>query len=210
MSEVWIPAGGVSLPGRLTLPPSTNSVVLFAHGRGSGRESPRNRQVAEALRRAGVGTVLFDLLTKEETGEYRKHVFDINLLARRLEHATRWVRSFPDTSSLRLGYFGASTGAAAALIADAAGAHQVRAIVSRGGRPDLAGDVLEHVRAPTLLIVGGDDLVLEINQAAADRLRCTNRITVISGASHLFEEPGAMKEVVRLTVDWFSTYLLGE
>ena len=207
MTEVRIPAADVTLPGTLTLPETASAVVLFAHGSASGRQSPRNRQVAEVLHQAGIGTLLFDLLTEDESVD-RKHVFDVHLLAQRLEHASRWIEVSASTRSLPRGYFGASTGAAAALIVGAAQPHSVSAIVSRGGRPDLAGDALGSVRAPTLLLVGAHDFpVLKINQAAAAQLRCTKRLTVIPGATHLFEEPGAMEEVARLATDWFSAHL---
>jgi pimeloyl-ACP methyl ester carboxylesterase len=180
--------------------------VLFAHGSGSSRLSPRNTFVAEALHRAGIATLLFDLLTEQEAAD-RANVFDIPLLADRLGRASAWVRTVPATRELPLGFFGASTGAAAALVA-AAGRTDVRAIVSRGGRPDLAEDALENVSAPTLLIVGGyDHEVLALNRSAYRRLRCERRLEVVPGATHLFEEPGALEAVVALARAWFLKHL---
>jgi pimeloyl-ACP methyl ester carboxylesterase len=186
-------------------------LVIFAHGSGSSRLSPRNRAVAAVLRRAGLATLLFDLLTAAEEREemWTRHLrFDIDLLARRLVAATRQMAATPATAALPVGYFGASTGAAAALVAAAALPELIRAVVSRGGRPDLAGDALERVRAPVLLIVGGNDpLVLELNRQAMTRLHVPHRLEVIPGATHLFEEPGALERVADLARDWFLEHL---
>ncbi|MGR4878342.1 alpha/beta family hydrolase [Streptomyces sp. LARHCF249] len=201
--EVEVEGGGVRLAGDLALPPGAGAVVVFAHGSGSSRHSPRNRSVAAALREAGLGTLLFDLLTPAEEAR-RANVFDIETLARRLTDATHWLRS---RESLPIGYFGASTGAAAALWA-AADDTEVGAVVSRGGRPDLAGARLAGVRAPTLLIVGGrDTMVLDLNRQAQAQLRCENRLDVVPGATHLFEEPGALEEAAGLARDWFTRHL---
>lgn len=208
---VRIQAGRVVLEGDLSLPSGAVGLVLFAHGSGSGRMSPRNRHVAEILRGAGLGTLLFDLLTVEEAmeDEVTAHLrFDLDLLARRLEGATDWVQRQPDTRALSLGYFGASTGAGAALIAAAERPGDVAAVVSRGGRPDLAGRALDRVQAPTLLIVGSaDPLVLQLNQSALERMRCPRKLAVVPGASHLFEEPGTLEEVARLSGEWFTRHL---
>ena len=208
---VRVPAGPVTLEGDLAIPEGAQGVVLFAHGSGSSRHSPRNRRVAQLLNQARLATLLVDLLTPDEevaerrTGHLR---FDIGLLAERLVEAADWLGRQPDTRDLALGCFGASTGAAAALVAGAARPHTVCAVVSRGGRPDLAGPALPVVRAPTLLIVGGDDLtVLELNRQAHERLHCEKRLVVIPGATHLFEEPGALEEVARLARDWFERHL---
>jgi putative phosphoribosyl transferase len=208
---VRIPVGPVELQGNLDVPEDAKGVVLFAHGSGSGRHSPRNRYVARALKERGLATLLIDLLTPDEeevdlrTGRLR---FDIGLLALRLAGATDWLRREPDTRDLRIGYFGASTGAGAALVAAAERPQEVGAVVSRGGRPDLAGDALPLVEAPTLLIVGGDDeRVLRMNEEAFARLRVEKRLEIIPGAGHLFEEPGALEEVARLAADWFTRYL---
>jgi putative phosphoribosyl transferase len=205
-AEVAISSGDTRLGGTLEIPGGADGVVLFAHGSGSSRFSPRNRQVAEALRGAGVGTLLFDLLTDREAGS-RANVFDLALLARRLADATAWVRTQQAAAHLAVGYFGASTGAAAALIA-AADDPTVAAVVSRGGRPDLAEAVLDRVAAPTLLIVGGDDVpVLDWNRQAYERLRCEKALEVVPGAGHLFEEPGTLDRVVALATSWFSRHL---
>lgn len=202
-----IQAKGKQLEGDLVLPPEAKSLVLFAHGSGSSRHSPRNRHVAEVLQQAGIGTLLFDLLTPQEDSSVDNR-FDIDLLARRLIAATRDLRERPQTSKLSLGYFGASTGAAAALQAAAELGPQIRALVSRGGRPDLAMEVLDRVQAPTLLIVGGyDDIVITWNQEAYERLRCTKRLEIVPGATHLFEEPGKLEAVAALARDWFQRYL---
>jgi putative phosphoribosyl transferase len=205
---VVIEAGQAQLPGILTLPPHPAGVVLFAHGSGSSRFSERNRFVADALVRANFGTLLFDLLTEAEARD-RANVFDILLLAERLRGAAGWVARYPATADLAVGYFGASTGAAAALVAAAsAGGPAVRAVVSRGGRPDLAGDFLPLVRAPTLLIVGGADLdVLELNRVALTRLGGIRRLAVVPGATHLFEEPGTLENVAGLATFWFGRHL---
>ncbi|MGW3771424.1 phosphoribosyltransferase family protein [Actinomadura verrucosospora] len=201
--EVWIDGGFVELTGHLTVPEGAGGVVAFAHGSGSSRHSPRNRLVASGLNRAGLGTLLFDLLTGGEELD-RGNVFDIGMLAARLVAATGWLRDRPETAGARVGYFGASTGAAAALWAAAEPGADVFAVVSRGGRPDLAERRLRDVRAPTLLIVGGEDRqVLGLNQRAQRRMRCQNRLTVVPGATHLFEEPGALQAVTAHATDWF-------
>lgn len=199
--EVAVPAGSVRLAGNLRTPAGSRSVVLFAHGSGSSRTSPRNRYVADVLHRAGMGTLLFDLLTPAEARD-RANVFDIGLLADRLGAATEWVlRRLPD---VRVGYFGASTGAAAALWAAAEPGSSVVAVVSRGGRPDLAGARLAAVRAPTLLVVGGDDdVVLDLNRRAQAQMRCETALAVVPGATHLFEEPGTLERAAELARDWF-------
>jgi putative phosphoribosyl transferase len=198
----------LGLPGELSLPAPGHGLVLFAHGSGSGRLSPRNRQVAEALRRAGFGTLLFDLLLSSEMAN-RENVFDINLLSERLVDATRWVRVHSGLDDTPIGYFGASTGAAAALVAETRNPGAVRAVVSRGGRPDLAGLALEHVRAPTLLIVGGDDVeVLPLNQRALDTLTCEKDMQIVPGATHLFEEPGKLERVTEMATGWFQRHLV--
>ena len=205
--EITVAAGSVRIAGHLTVPRDGRGIVVFAHGSGSSRHSPRNRQVASALHEAGLGTVLFDLLSAEEEGD-RSKVFDIALLARRLLDVTAWLRGRPDAQGWRIGYFGASTGAAAALVAAADPDADVAAIVSRGGRPDLAGPRLGLVRAPTLLVVGGsDDVVLDLNRSAQAQLRCENRLEIVPGATHLFEEPGALERVAALARDWFTRYL---
>lgn len=202
--EVTVDAAGLALFGDLTVPADARAVVMFAHGSGSSRHSPRNRAVARDLNRAGLGTLLFDLLTRAEEGS-RAHVFDIDTLAARLSAATAWLRTRTDAP---IAYFGASTGAAAALAAAAAPDSPVYAVVSRGGRPDLAAPHLAAVRAPTLLIVGGDDhLVLTLNREAQAQMRCENRLEVVAGATHLFEEPGALAEVSALAADWLTTHL---
>ncbi len=204
---VVIPAGGESLRGDLAIPSSALGIVVFAHGSGSSRRSPRNRYVAEHLREASLATLLLDLLTEEEESvdfETAHLRFDIPFLAGRLLAAMRWVRERPETAKLPLGLFGASTGAAAALVAAALAPEAVRAVVSRGGRPDLAGEALGRVQAPTLLIVGGHDVdVLALNRAAQARLGGESRLSVVPGASHLFEEPGTLADVARLAAAWF-------
>ncbi|MCF4136724.1 phosphoribosyltransferase [Streptomyces sp. Tue 6430] len=205
--EVGVRAGAVVLRGRLTVPEDAAGVVLFAHGSGSSRHSPRNRFVAAGLNRAGLGTLVFDLLTEEEE-IHRANVFDTGLLARRLADATAWLRGRPGTEEPAVGYFGASTGAAAALWAAAEPGARIAAVVSRGGRPDLAGPRLPAVTAPTLLIVGGhDQLVLDLNREAQARLRCENRLAVVPGATHLFEEPGALEQVTELAGGWFTDHM---
>ncbi|MED7931285.1 alpha/beta family hydrolase [Nonomuraea sp. LP-02] len=205
--EVVVNVGEVRLPGRLVVPEEAAGVVVFVHGSGSSRHSPRNRYVASMLNRAGLATLLFDLLTVEE--EYdRGNVFDIELLAGRLSQVTRWLSDQPQAAGLPVGYFGASTGAAAALWAAADLGGQVAAVVSRGGRPDLAGPRLSAVRAATLLIVGSrDELVLGLNETAQQQLRCENHLEIIPDATHLFEEPGALETVADLARDWFTDHL---
>jgi len=199
------------LNGDLTLPERACGIVVFAHGSGSSRQSPRNRYVAGVLQRAGLATLLLDLLTRKEelsdriTGAFR---FNIELLAERLQGAAEWLRTRPSTAALPLGYFGASTGAAAALVAAAQQPERIVAVVSRGGRPDLAGSALEHVEAPTLLIVGGMDKdVIELNREALARLAGDKQMKLVPGATHLFEEPGALEQVAALARDWFVTRL---
>jgi putative phosphoribosyl transferase len=205
---VEIDAGGVRLPGNLNVPPNGNGVIVFVHGSGSGRHSPRNRSVASALNSDGMATLLFDLLTPEEELD-RANVFDIELLAERLVQATQSLRSLSQVESLPVGYFGASTGAAAALWAAADLGESIAAVVSRGGRPDLAMPRLQEVTAPTLLIVGGrDQEVLELNRKAQARLRSKNRLDIIPGATHLFEEPGALESVADLAQKWFTSHLI--
>jgi len=197
----------VVLPGRLVVPPDARGVVVFAHGSGSSRHSPRNRFVAEVLHGAGLGTLLFDLLTADEEHD-RANVFDVDLLARRLAAATAWLRTPAGPGATPIGYFGASTGAAGALWAAAEPDSVAEAVVARGGRPDLAGRRLRSVRAPTLLIVGGrDDLVLEVNRRALAMLRCESRLAVVPGATHLFEEPGTLRQAADLARDWFLAHL---
>lgn len=208
---VRVVSNDVSLDGSLSVPEDAGGVVLFAHGSGSSRLSPRNSFVAQQLQKAGFGTLLFDLLTREEEdiGEYSAKLrFDIELLAKRLAGATDWIRGQTSTPDLPVGYFGASTGAAAALVAAAEEPDDIRAIVSRGGRPDLAGEALSRVEAPTLLVVGEDDLqVIGLNKQAMSRLDVETDLAIIPGATHLFEEPGALEEVARLAIDWFRKYL---
>jgi dienelactone hydrolase len=208
---VRVAAARVLLEGNLTLPEGARGIVLSAHGSGSSRFSPRNCYVAQQLNREKLATLLVDLLSPEEeavdlrTARLR---FNIGLLAERLVGVTDWLVRQPDTRPLRIGYFGASTGAAAALVAAAERPQIVRAIVSRGGRPDLAGPAFACVEAPTLLIVGGDDMpVIELNRAALAQLRCEKRLVIVPGATHLFEEPGALDEVARLAREWFQQYL---
>jgi putative phosphoribosyl transferase len=192
----------LGLPGTLVHPAGGQGIVLFAHGSGSSRLSPRNRLVAERLQRSGLGTLLFDLLQPEEA-DNRTNVFDISLLAERLALATDWVCS-QELRDVPVGYFGASTGAAAALVAETLTRHRIAAVVSRGGRPDLAGVALPRVRAPTLLIVGGDDHgVIELNEEALTHLTCEKHLAVVPGAGHLFDEPGTLDQVVTLARDWF-------
>jgi dienelactone hydrolase len=208
---VRVAAGAVAVEGDLVLPEGATGIVLFAHGSGSSRVSPRNRSVAGDLARRGLATLLIDLLTAEEEAadlETAHLRFDIGLLAGRLAGATTWLARNRETRDLRIGYFGASTGAAAALVAAASRPESVAAVVSRGGRPDLAGDALPRVEAPTLLIVGEDDLeVLELNREAYDRLSCEKKLEIVPFASHLFEEPGALEAVARLAGDWFVKHL---
>jgi len=208
---VYVNAGRVTLEGNLLIPDGARGVVMFAHGSGSSRFSARNRQVAEVLRGGGVGTLLIDLLTRAEedvdmrTAQLR---FDIRLLADRLVGASEWLAKQPETRALKLGLFGASTGGGAALVAAARVPERIAAIVSRGGRPDLAGPALPAVQAPTLLIVGGDDApVIEMNRAAYEQMVCERRMVIVPGASHLFEEPGKIEEVARLAAEWFTEHL---
>lgn len=210
-ADVRIEHGAIALNGELRIPAGATGVVLFAHGSGSSRHSARNQRVARAIREAGVGTLLFDLLTREEEAvdDYRRHLrFDVELLAGRLVSATAWIAARAETRRLRAGYFGASTGGAAALVAAARLGPAIGAVVSRGGRPDLAGEALGRVEAPTLLVVGGlDDGVLRLNEEAYVHLRCVKQLEVIPGATHLFDEPGALDEVSRLATDWFERRL---
>ncbi len=213
--EVSIDFDGIQLGGTLAIPQSVKSVVLFVHGSGSSRHSPRNRFVAETLQAAGICTLLFDLLTTGEEQLDRRTAnlrFDINLLTKRLIGATEWIQQHPAVSGLRVGYFGASTGAAAALVAAAQLGESVAAVVSRGGRPDLADSALGQVRAPVLLIVGGHDpTVLELNRSALEQLHGpAKELHVVPGATHLFEEPGALEQVARDAADWFRRYLAEE
>ncbi len=197
----------VTLEGSLGLPQGAEGVVLFAHGTGSSRHSPRNNFVAKVLRDEGLGTLLIDLLTEEEDRNYEMR-FDIQLLTRRLDAATRWLKNNQQTKGLKLGYFGASTGAAASLKAAANLGSLITAVVSRGGRPDLAEESLEKVRAPTLLIVGGNDFpVIELNRQAYNQLRGEKFMVIIPGATHLFEEPGTLEEVAREAANWFKRFL---
>jgi putative phosphoribosyl transferase len=212
MREVRISVGEAWLYGDLALPADTRGLVLFAHGSGSGRHSSRNRQVAEHLQRAGVATLLFDLLTaKEEQVDIhtREHRFDIPLLTGRMQLATEWIARQDGLGRLPIGYFGASTGSAAALIAAARLGARIAAVVSRGGRPDLAGPAaLAAVTAPTLLIVGGDDHgVIELNEQAYQRLQCEKRLAIVPGATHLFEEAGALEQVSQMAATWFAAHM---
>lgn len=210
---ITIDTAGVTLDGNLGIPASALGVVLFAHGSGSSRHSPRNRRVARYFRDAGLATVLMDLLTSEEEDIDRitRHLrFDIDLLSERLSGAVDWIGAHPDTDSLKIGCFGASTGAAAALRAAAARPRDVAAVVSRGGRPDLAGDALARVIAPTLLIVGGDDRqVLALNREARARMKAVTQLAIVPEVTHLFEEPGTLEEVMRLAREWFCLHLAG-
>lgn len=210
-NTVKIPVGKATIEGNLLVPPTAKGVVLFAHGSGSSRFSPRNQYVAKELNKAGLATLLIDLLTKEEeeideqTGQYR---FDIDLLSQRLIGATKWLRENPATRNLAFSYFGASTGAAAALIAAAKLPAEIKAVVSRGGRPDLALDYLQKVKVPTLLIVGGNDpAVLDLNKKAMQRLSVVKKLEIVAGASHLFEEKGKLEEVAKLSAGWFLAHL---
>lgn len=206
--DVDIAIAGTALQGHVTLPAGATAIVLFAHGSGSSRHSPRNRYVATVLQEGGLGTLLFDLLTTAEEA-HRSNVFDIELLTERLVTVTDWVVRQPWGAALQVGYFGASTGAAAALAAAAVRGGQIAAVVSRGGRPDLAMPVLEKVTAPTLLIVGGwDEMVLELNRRAQRQLRCENELAVVPGATHLFEEPGTLAQAARLARDWFVDHVV--
>ena len=207
-TPVHIPVDGVTLEGALAVPAKATGLVLFVHGSGSSRFSPRNNFVARELRNAGLGTLLIDLLTRVEDQDYERR-FDIPLLTQRVLRVTAWLRAQPETKHLALGYFGASTGAAAALQAAADPANKVSTVVSRGGRPDLAGaKALGQVRCPALLIVGGhDDVVIELNQQAHARLDCPKELVIVPGATHLFEEPGTLEQVATLAADWFGRHL---
>jgi putative phosphoribosyl transferase len=221
MNAVRIPAGTAALDGDLTIVRHGESVrrrigqakalILFVHGSGSSRHSPRNQFVARTLNQAGLSTLLFDLLTPEEESVdlyTREHRFNINLLAERLVHATKWAEQQKQTQDLRIGYFGSSTGGGAALVAAAEVPDEIGAVVSRGGRPDLAGDALAKVKAPTLLIVGGEDrVVIELNERARAQMKCECKIDIVPGATHLFEEPGALEKVAKLASDWFLNHV---
>ena len=208
---VRVPAGPAWLDGNLSLPEQSRAVVLFAHGSGSSRHSSRNRYVARLLNEAKLATLLIDLLTPHEEAIDARSAqlrFDIGLLAERVMDATDWLMQFADTKQLPIGTFGASTGAAAALVAAAVRPDEIKAVVSRGGRPDLAGAALIHVQAPTLLIVGGNDVqVIQLNREAFAQLRCEKQLAIVPGATHLFEEPGALDAVARLAGDWFLSHL---
>jgi putative phosphoribosyl transferase len=214
MSEVQIHTARALLSGNLDIPKEANGLVLFAHGSGSSRHSPRNQFVAHTLNDAGLATLLFDLFTHEEEAidtQTRELRFNIDLLAERLIDATKWAKQQEQTRDLRLGYFGSSTGGAAALVAAVDAPRDIGAVVSRGGRPDLAGEALTKVQAPTLLIVGGDDdIVIELNEQARDRMRCEVKLEIIPGATHLFEEPGTLEKVAARASDWFAKHLAGK
>jgi putative phosphoribosyl transferase len=210
-NEVTIPLGVAEVKANLEVPAGAGAIVIFAHGSGSSRFSPRNTYVAGLMNKRGIATLLVDLLTAEEeavdeyTGQYR---FDVNMLAQRLIDSTGWLKTRSDTKSLNVGYFGASTGAAAALIAAAKRPKDIKAVVSRGGRPDLAGKSLGEVKAPSLLIVGGDDTeVLELNRQALKLIQAEKRLEVVPGATHLFEEPGTLQQAAELAIDWFLKHL---
>lgn len=207
-----IPSGQLKLEGELSVPPDAMGVVLFAHGSGSSRHSPRNQFVARTIRDAGVGTLLFDLLTQQEEAidvSTRHLRFDIGLLASRLVDATNWVTTQTKTSHLRVGYFGSSTGGGAALVAAAEVGEEIGAVVSRGGRPDLAGDALPNVKSPTLLLIGELDYpVIRMNEEAYSQMRCERELKIIPGATHLFEEPGTLEEVASLAASWFQRHLV--
>jgi putative phosphoribosyl transferase len=213
MKEAHIAAGGATLDGNLMIADVATSLVLFAHGSGSSRHSPRNQFVARTLNDSGLATLLFDLLTPAEEAidvQTREHRFNIRLLAERLIYVTKWAKRQQETRDLRIGYFGSSTGGAAALLAAAELPKDVGAVVSRGGRPDLAGEALPKVQAPTLLIVGGnDDIVVELNEQARDRMRCEVKLEIVPGATHLFEEPGALEQVAKLASEWFVNHIGG-
>jgi dienelactone hydrolase len=209
--EAWVSVDSITLPGELSVPGGAEGLVLFAHGSGSSRHSPRNQYLAQTIREAGVGTLLFDLLTREEEKidlQTRHLRFDIDLLARRLVGATEWVKKQKETSHLHIGYFGASTGGGAALVAAAEMGDDIGAVVSRGARPDMAGEALSRVVSPTLLIVGGlDDVILRLNEEALGKLQCVKELRIVPGATHLFEEPGKLEEVAQLAADRFQSYL---
>ena len=204
---VHIQVGSVVLDGELVIPPQAKGVVIFAHGSGSSRHSPRNKFVAEELQKVGIGTLLFDLLTEKEDEIYETR-FNIDLLTDRLIAATKWLKRQKQFTDLKIGYFGASTGAAAALAAAADLGSDISAVVSRGGRPDMALAILDKVTAPTLLIVGGEDeIVIELNEKAFAQLKSEKQLEIVPGATHLFEEPGALERVALLAADWFKKYL---
>jgi dienelactone hydrolase len=204
---VEIQVENVILQGNLAIPENATGIVLFSHGSGSSRLSPRNNYVAEVLQQNGLATLLFDLLTEKEDRIYENR-FNIDLLTERLISVTKWVKENPETKELNLGYFGASTGAASALVAAAYFGDQIKAVVSRGGRPDLGMQDIQKAKAPTLLIVGGyDDLVIQLNQKAFEKLQCERKLEIVPEASHLFEEPGKLEVVARLSADWFAKYL---
>ncbi len=206
--QVTIPAGGVTLEGNLVIPAAARTAVIFAHGSGSSRHSPRNKFVAGVLQEAGIGTLLFDLLTREEDRVYENR-FNIELLTERLRASTFWLRQRPQAAGFSLGYFGASTGTASALRAAADPGLQIGAVVSRGGRPDLAFEALPRIQAPVLLIVGGNDpVVIDLNRRAYGMIAAEKHLEIIPGATHLFEERGALEEVARLAADWFKRQLL--
>src|SRR5574338_67849 len=209
--SVLVSIDSINLQGDLTIPRNAEGIVLFAHGSGSSRHSPRNKHVSQVLQKAGLATLLIDLLTEEEEkiDDCTAHLrFDIDLLAKRLAGATKWITKNPYTKNLRIGYFGASTGAAAALVASVDCPGVVNAIVSRGGRPDLAGKILPHVKAPTLLIVGGNDSpVIEMNEEALNLLEIEKNLVIVPGATHLFEEPGTLEQVAKLAATWFVDHL---
>ncbi len=208
--QVIIQADRVKLNGILTIPKDARGLVIFAHGSGSSRLSPRNTFVAGVLQKAGLATLLFDLLTEKEDEIYENR-FDIPLLTVRLKAATQWVKGQADTANLKIGYFGASTGTAVALISAADLGKEIKAVVSRGGRPDLADDALGKVLAPTLLIVGGEDfVVIELNKKAYDRIKAEKQLQIIPGATHLFEEPGTLEEAAKLAAEWFKRHLIGQ
>src|SRR5437870_7102564 len=211
-TDIQIPAGRATLDGNLTIVAQAKGLVWFAHGNGSSRHSPRNQFVARTLNDAGLATLLFDLLTPEEESVdvyTREHRFDIGLLAERLVYATKWAKQQKQTKDFRIGYFGSSTGGGAALVAAAELPDDIGAVVSRGGRPDLAGDALPKVEAPTLLIVGGEDqVVIELNEQARAQMKCECKIEIVPGATHLFEEPRALEKVAKLASDWFVKHLI--
>ncbi len=204
---IQIPINSIQLEGMRAIPDGAKGLVIFAHGAGSSRLSPRNNFVAEEIRKKGVGTLLFDLLTEEEDEIYENR-FDIPLLADRLKIVTEWVKNQSETKNLNIGYFGSSTGAAAAIIAAADIGPEIKAVVSRGGRPDLAGEALSQIQSPALFMVGGNDFgVIELNQESYDMMKCEKELKIIPGATHLFEEPGTLEEVARLAAEWFKRYL---
>jgi putative phosphoribosyl transferase len=213
-STVDIPAGDVTLEGELDVPAGATGIVVFVHGSGSSRFSPRNQSVAETIRRAGIGTLLFDLLTKDEEAVdiYTRHLrFDIGLLARRLLAVTKWLNEQHETARSKVGFFGSSTGGGAALVAAAELGDSVAAVVSRGGRPDLAGEALPRVKAPTLLIVGEyDEVVIEMNRDAMSKMKCKVELKIVPGATHLFEEPGTLDLVASLATEWFAEHFRPE